>query len=498
MIAKDHCREMKALVLTLGLIGCVGDGPDAGFRMTWRIESAEGLEVSCRDASGRYVNIEVVDSRGGRHAYRTACEAHAFDTPGWDIAVGRGRVSATLTSDEGEVLSTVQELTFDFVSGQLDNEITNQRFVIEGPPPKGPLVTWYWRLIDDAGDFVDCDRAGATFLRFALEDAGGTAHPLATVPCRAASGHRAHLQDGVTEGDAVFTIELLNRNRATVTSHPFEVSIPEGEGDLEISVTTVEVTPFVLGGDAGITWEWRYDAQYLTEARCADLGVDYARLWIRKEAFGGWWSDPRALSVVCGAVDHGGDYPIWGDEIYSGFFNDSLLEAGEHGLLMGFYHAAGAGEVADVLVFHDLAGDAADGTVELMANDETERGTNLLVSSFLPGDIPERGALKVGLQWAATEDELLTTCTAAGISEMGFFLQSGGVPVAELQYGAGYPCRDWIELPAVPILDEPYELIIYGISLDNEISYYARCGGLIPEAGVTLDDADGAVCRIFS
>jgi hypothetical protein len=486
------------LLLAVTIIGCVQGEVGAGFRMTWSVENAAGVEMSCQEAGGRLVEIAIVDSRGGRHSYSTACETMSFETESWDIATGHGDLSASLMTDEGQAISKVRLRSFDFAPGQLSNEIKNQRFVVEETTAReGPKVTWYWQLTDDAANLVQCDRIGTTFLKFTLDDAATTRHHLATLPCRSAAGFVTRVDEPVAEGTARFIVERLNRDQAVLGEHAFDTTVPEGLGDLELSVATIGVTPFVPGGSAGVTWQWRYNTEYFTDEQCAAMGIDYVKLWIWHQGFDGWWPDPRGLRLPCGAFDHNADNDIWGLVAYSGYYQLSFLDPGFHRLMLGFFRGADEGEPSDMLVAYDVPEALdSDNAVQLQRNEDTDHGINLLISDLSADTLPRTGALKIALAWVSSDEDLKATCTSAAISEMGFIMTSGGIPIAEMEYGVGRPCRDWIEFHDAPVLGAPYELTVYGISGETGLSYYARCEDITPEAGLSVDEADGYVCRI--
>jgi hypothetical protein len=383
----------------------------------------------------------------------------------------------------------------------LDNDLGHMVFTVAVlfDPAEGPLfdLTVEWEIQDEDEDPVACDAVGARFIAFEITDLAGVFHEVGPTPCAQEGEHTQAMYRPMSSGQADLTVLLLNSAMERIFTAEYYLDIEGDDGDLEIDDLEIEVVPIEVGGDASLTWEWRIGDDYFSAEVCQELGIDYVTLWVWDETSAEWWTDPLADEVPCDAFDHPNDDGIWGDLVYSAIHLESFLPAGQYELYLGFY-AFGDEETADVLLYYDTAGPGApefDG--RLVADGDTAQGTNHYVTVFEWEEPDPFGVLAIDLMWLSPETGELTTCEEAGVVDMGYLLTSDDWVASEVELGSGNGCQDTLLFDGLLITGYPYELLLYGVSDDESYLWYAVCTPMVPETGVSIDEAQGYICDVL-
>ncbi|MCP4679472.1 MAG: hypothetical protein GY854_29075 [Deltaproteobacteria bacterium] len=366
--------------------------------------------------------------------------------------------------------------------------------------------SWSWTLVDyDTNAPIDCETAGAEYARIQITDSEGASHDIWWL-CSDLSGETDTRQ--IAAGDGTVTASLLTINEVAISqTDPWTFDFKSGELDNELNSVEfgVELWNPEAAADASLTWEWMKatvedwqdpyaDAEYFSESMCTDMGIDYVFLWYWDDDSDMWRAGADVTDFTCGAIDQPTDDAIWGDEVYSGLHIDDFLLAGTYKLLLGFYAEA---TTTDMLLYYDSAGDTGDSLDGVLAADEnTTDGTNLYTTVFEMEDETVFGVLKVEMLWGQSEGNTYDTCADSNVKEMGFLLRSDGWVAAEVELGNGLECLDWLNFEEVPVLEDAYELLVSGLSKEDDFLWYHLCTGLEPEVDVTLDTASGYECKV--
>ncbi|MDJ0763207.1 MAG: hypothetical protein QNJ97_09490 [Myxococcota bacterium] len=386
--------------------------------------------------------------------------------------------------------------------------------------------SWSWTVTDaETNQTITCEDAGADYTHVRITDADGVVHENFYWLCSGMAGETDGWDIATGTGTVVASLVTVDNVVLSQTA-PFEYDFQSGQmsNDLGIIDFPVEFWDPVTEADANIAWQWRVatdpnweqliaDAEpadlptvveavsdAFTEAEggisCADFGIDYVTLWVWNPENEQWWTDATATQLPCNEMDHVGDPEEWG--IYSGLFIDNFLVAGSYQFYLGFYgtELVGETETADVLLYWDTAGMVdSDKPGDLSATEDNFIGWTILEQE----ETEQLGVLKVDLLWGSTTAaDTFGTCAESGVQEMGFVLSSGDWVAAEVELGDGLECLNQIQFEEVPVLDPPYELLVSGLSAENEILWYHICTGLTPTPGVTLEEAAAYTCQIPS
>ncbi len=477
------------MVLLAVLSGCDVGSPDAGFSVTWTLQNEAGVPITCALADAGQVRITVVDSAGATHRFNPPCSAGTFETNEWVIATGPGQVSAELLSSGGVVLSSLAPFSYDFDSGTLKNELRPIVFTVAGVEAPTPelAVTISWQIATADGTTVTCESAGATFVRFTLVDSIGAAYELGPAPCESEGVLTEIVSPIVAPGEAALDAFLLNSAQEPIHTSAHVVTVPEGEGDLEIGKVVIEVEPVQVGGDASLTWQWKIGDAYFTAADCEEWGIDYVTLWVWNDTASEWWTDPAFSKMRCDAFDRQTDEAVWGATSYSGVYVEDFLPAGQYNLFLGFY-AVGETEAAeDVLLFYDSAGPEEPEKDGVLQSDEAlTPPTNHYVTVFEVDEASTFGTVRLAIQWQHPETGELTTCEEAGVVDMGYQLTNEDWVASEMDLGLDFGCEDTMLFDGLLITGVPYELLVYGVSVDDAL-WYGVCTGLVPEPEGTAE-----------
>ncbi|MCP4679473.1 MAG: hypothetical protein GY854_29080 [Deltaproteobacteria bacterium] len=366
--------------------------------------------------------------------------------------------------------------------------------------------SWSWSLVDnETNQAITCDIAGAEYARIQITDSEGASHDIWWL-CSDLSGETDTWQ--IATGDGTVTASLLTIDEVTVSqTDPWSFNFKSGElrNDLNPVEFGVAFWNPETAADASLTWEWMKatiadwqdpytDAEYFTEAMCTDMGIDYVFLWYWDDELDKWRAGTDVTEYTCASMDQSTDDDIWGDEIYSGLHINDFLVAGSYKLFLGFYATT---DTADVLLYYDSAGDTGDSLDGVLAVDEdTTDGTNLYTTVFEMDEETVFGVLKVEMLWGQSGGSVYDTCADSNVKEMGFLLRSDGWVAAEIELGNGLECLDWLNFEEVPVLENAYELLVSGISKEDDFLWYDLCTGLEPEVDVTLEEAKGYECKV--
>jgi len=374
----------------------------------------------------------------------------------------------------------------------------------------GAGFSWSWTIADEATDqALNCEEAGATYTQILITDSANVEHDIQWM-CSAGSAETDSWE--IATGPATVTAQLLNADKVAISAtDPFDFTFESGtlSNDLGAVKFTVNIWDPDTGANASLTWQWRKatgdtvtdpltDAEPFTQEMCDALGIDYAYLWVWNPETQQWWADPQVAEFDCAASDHPDDDEFWGTEVYSGAHINDFLVAGTYQFFLGFYAEATDTESSDMLLYSFTAGGAEDENPgELTADEEFVTGTNRYFAVFENDVEYEFGVLKIELKWGQEGGTTFDSCADSTVKKMGFVLQNDGWIAAEVPLDDGIDCLDVLGLEEVPILETPYELIVSGLSLDDEVLWNHQCEGeLFPEPNVTLEEAVGYTCTI--
>ena len=472
---------------------------DAGFSAVWNIRTDDGLPLTCERIRAERVVFEIEDAKGAVHRYEAPCTSFSYESPEWEVAVGRGTVTASLyrEGDDPAVLATADALEYSFVSGKTANRLPNFSFTVipEVLSEAAPLWTVTIALNDRAGDTTNCARMGIGFISVTFLDAEGRMYEVGSMPCRASAKMIVRLDEPPAEGLGEMEIAFRAPSYRRVWQWTVGADAPLGDAVFDLSVP---ISMYSLGGDASLTWQWRKGEDVLHTADCERLEIDYGRVFIRAlDTMDSWWSAPGAADW-CPAYDRTWDDETFGTDAYSGVYNGAFLPAGDYTLSSVLFRMPEEDDPLGVAVAarFDVAvpgGDSGlDGT--LIATGEGE--TNLLVSDLAENPQP-RGELLIKLDWENAENGLVGNCETAGVPSMGLLLLSEVGPATTLKLSTTRVCRDEILFSKLPRLeDTPYTLIVYGINMNGNIDWYDRCGALLPELLEEGETPSGYNCLV--
>ncbi|MCP4606676.1 MAG: hypothetical protein GY847_40240 [Proteobacteria bacterium] len=379
-------------------------------------------------------------------------------------------------------------------------------------------ISWSWSIIDDATqEPMTCEQAGAVYARVQITDSEDETHDLEW-PCSDMS-YETDSWD-IAPGEGIVTASLLDENKEPLSqTEPFIFEFKSGEmlNEFDLVEFAVDLWDPETGGDSSLTWKWREataddwdddplaNSKVFTEAMCAERGIDHVYLWVWNPESQQWWTDTDVTKFRCDAYDHPDDDDIWGSDEYSGVHLNDFLVEGTYEFFLGFYAEEEVTEEekdrVDLLLYQDSAGspgDDLDG--EMKADDDTtddpNDATNVYLTMFEKEEETVFGVLKIKLQWRQSEGSTYDTCADSNVKEMGFLLRSDGWVAAEIPLGDGLECLDWLSFEEVPILEEAYELLVSGISKEDDFLWYHLCTDLTPEPDVTIEEANGYDCEI--
>ena len=362
-------------------------------------------------------------------------------------------------------------------------------------------LSWSWSVYDyDTEAAVDCAAAGAAYAKLTVNDSAGEVHEIYWL-CSDLEGET----DGweIATGDATITADLVTDEEVVLSTVTFDQELESGELANDLG----EVEFFVEGfdpdaaADASIAWEWVFgedyeNGEYPDATMCAEAGIDYVNLWVWNPVWEGWWTDTAYTEFPCEAMDQVGD--PWDDFEWSGVWIEDFLEAGDYQLFLGFYQAASYDEgedTTDVLLWYDERGTLSE--PQVLESDETSAdGYNDLGATVLDTAEQLFGVLKINLLWGQSQGGMFDSCYDSNVDTMGFLLRNDGWVAAEVPLENGVECLDWLTFEEVPVLTDAYELLVSGISTDDQFLWYNLCTDLDPEVDVSVDEATGYTCEI--
>lgn len=370
---------------------------------------------------------------------------------------------------------------------------------------------WQWMVVDGDGNTLTCADAGAEYALVTVTDAASVEHKIYWL-CSDGAGQTD--ERVIAPGMATITQTLLTADDTPLSQTvPFTFDFKAGDNDLGPTEFEIALWDPFTGADSSLTWEWRKatkadwvdpyaDAEPFSAQICTDLGIDYAQLWLWNPDFEYYWTDPAVTEFKCDSVDQPNDDEFWGTDAYSGGFINDFLVADQYQMFLGFYAEAayneGGDKKTDLLMYFDEAGPGKDIDGVLAADDTfTDGGTNLFITVFdTDQEEMKFGILKVNLIWEQSAGTPYENCENSNVQEMGFLLRSDGWVAAEVPLSDGLECLDWLVFEDVPVLENPYELLVSGISKENAFLWYNLCTGLTPEEVATVEEATGFSCNI--
>ncbi|MFO8073226.1 MAG: hypothetical protein R6V85_15245 [Polyangia bacterium] len=365
--------------------------------------------------------------------------------------------------------------------------------------------SWTWSVVDyETDEPLNCDFVGAETARITVVDDNGDMWEI-DWPCYYGEGETDSWD--IATGPATVTAQLLdNPGDGNVLSETtFDFTFESGElsndlGEVVFGVDTWEDPS--QDADASIAWEWQFgpdedSMEAPDQTMCQEAGIDYVNLWVWNPVYEQWWTDTAWTEFPCEAMDHDGD--PWADAVWAGVWLEDFLAAGDYQLFLGFYQAAAydeeSSETTDVLLYYDERG-TLDSPWTLEPDENLDPPCNDLGISLLDVDAQQFGVLKINLQWGQSQGGVFDSCYDSNVATMGFLLRNDGWVAAEVPLENGVECLDWLVFEEVPVLAGAYELLISGLSTDNEFLWYNLCTGLDPETDVAVDDATGYTCEI--
>lgn len=380
--------------------------------------------------------------------------------------------------------------------------------VIGSPAEDADSLDWTWSIVDfnDPSIAYSCGDVGADVTRLTITDADGTVHELYW-DCEGGAGTWDADEEAeealIAGGDATVVADLLTYGGGLLSSGEFHFEfdgIINDLGEVEFQVDTWDPE---AEADASIWWQWQFtdecinfedtvDDDWPSEADCETAGIDYVNLWIWNPNVEEWWTDADWTEFPCGAFDQDDGY------YYAGLWLEDFLQAGTYKLFLGFYQEAAyqeeGGDTTDVLMYYDTRGtsdDPHDGVIE--SDDDVEY--NDLGCTALDTTGYDLGVLKINLLWGQSQGGTFDSCFDSNVDHMGFLLRNDGWVAAEVPLSDGVECLDWLVFEEVPILVDPYELLVSAISTGDQFLWYNLCTDLDPEIG-TVDEVGGYTCEI--
>jgi hypothetical protein len=347
-----------------------------------------------------------------------------------------------------------------------------------------------WAVVDQDDTEIPCGWSGAQSVEVVVVDSAQVTHPPYVFECSDGEGKTDW--DFAT-GPAQATVSLVTEGGEVLSETAIDIDLDSGRlgndlGEIRFSVN-VEY-------NASLDWEWRKatvnnwvdpeaDAIPFDEAMCSDMGIDHVTLSVWDDGAKMWWNSSSMTEILCSD---------------SGLSLENFLPAGTYKLQLGFYKNSGYGDstgTTEILVYSDSAGESGDDKDGVLGAGAVPR----YFTVFETDETAEFGVLKINIEWGLGDGASYGTCEDVNVKEMAFLL--GGTEddwiAAEVELGDGLECLDWLNFEEIPVLegDGTYELLVTGLSEDDEILWSDWCVGLSPEVGVDMDDAEVNVCQIL-
>jgi hypothetical protein len=365
--------------------------------------------------------------------------------------------------------------------------------------------SWSWEVMDvDYSVNYTCADVGAEYAVIRVTDSEGVSHEFYWL-CDDASGET----DGweIATGTATVTADLVTSGDGVLSTITFEQDFESGSlsNDLGLVQFGVDVWDPEAEADASLWWQWQFrsecipfedtvDGDWPTEDECIEEGIDHVDLFIWNPNVEQWWIDDYWSEQPCGAFDQDDGY------FWAGLWFEDFIAAGNYQFFLGFYGLTGyeeGGDTTEVLLYYDTRGTSDDphnGDIE--ADDPPDTGYNDLGCTALDVSAYEFGVLKINLLWGQSQGGVYDSCLDSTVAVMGFLLRNDGWVAAEVPLSEGVECLDWLVFEEVPILADPYELLVSAISDSDDFLWYNLCVGLEPEDVASVDDAMGLECEI--
>lgn len=368
-------------------------------------------------------------------------------------------------------------------------------------------LDWTWTIVDygDPSIGYDCADVGAAYTRLTIDDADGVVHEFYWLCEGGAGTWDADEEEGeplIAGGNASVTADLVTDQDVVLSTITFNFEFDGIINDVDPVEFQVDTWDPEAEADASIAWQWMFgpdeaSAEWPTEQQCDDAHVDYVNLWIWNPVVEQWWTDLSWTEFPCHAVDHQDGYDPW-----AGLWLEDFLQAGSYKFFLGLYAEATyeeGGETTDVLLYYDTRGTSDDpaGSGDLLADEDTADDYNDLGVSYFDVEEEVFGVLKVNLLWGQSQGGTFDSCFDSNVAIMGFLLRNDGWVAAEVPLSDGIECLDWLVFEEVPILMDPYELLVSGISDADQFLWYNLCTGLDPEVGA-VDEVEGYACEIVN
>jgi len=384
---------------------------------------------------------------------------------------------------------------------------------IGSPAEDADSLDWEWWIVDNTDNSISysCADVGADYTRLTITDADGVTHEFLWDCAAGAGTWDADEEEGeplIAGGSATVTADLLTfddlvEEGAVMSTATFDFEFDGIINDLGAVEFAVDMWDPEAEADASIWWQWQFtdecipfedtvDDDWPTLQDCEDAGIDYVNLWIWNPMIEEWWTDAAWTEFPCEAIDQDDGY------FYSGLWLEDFLQAGTYQFFLGFYADAAyseeAGDTTDVLLYYDTRGtadDPHDGVIE--SDDVVEY--NDLGCTALDVDAYDLGVLKINLLWGQSQGGVFDSCFDSNVDTMGFLLRNDGWVAAEVPLSDGVECLDWLVFEEVPVLLDPYELLVSAVSTGGQFLWYNLCTGLDPEIG-EVDQVEGYACEI--
>ncbi len=348
-----------------------------------------------------------------------------------------------------------------------------------------------WVVVDQQGTEIPCGWSGAQWVEVEVVDSKQVTHPIYSFECSAGEGETDW--DFAT-GPATVTVRLVSELGEEAISE-VERSIDLDSGRLDNDLGEIQfVNDIEYNGS--LDWKWRKatvdnwtdpetDAVPFDAAMCDDMGIEHVTLSVWDEEAGRWWNSDAMTDIPCAN---------------SGLSLENFLPAGTYKLQLGFYKDSTYGEGSDtteMLIYSDSAGASGEDKDGVLNAGETPR----YFTVFEADEIAEFGVLKINIEWGLDDETSYGSCGDVNVKEMAFLLgvSENDWVAAEVELGDGLECLDWLNFEEIPVLEEDgtYELLVTGLSEDDEILWSDWCVGMSPDVGVDMDDAEVNVCQIL-